>query len=315
MRRIVITSIERAFAIKFRDRLKNGNAKNYKKPIDNLTDLAKTLKDKAHIAYVQKIITEWDDLIVLEPKDFTNKIKEFETILKMRGASGEYVKVGKKTLHSLITQAMRYNYVQKSVYPEHMKNLGIKTCVYCNAQYAFAVDTYINYELDHWKSKSDYPFLSTSIFNLQPSCSKCNRYKSKKESLFNLFTDGTDVIVPFIFALKNNYIRYFIDHDASKLNILFLSNDAKLRANHDELFHIENSYKAHIDVVEQFLWKYMTRNSTIREIYKDVFKKLGFKEADFNRFILGNYCDDSKLHLRPLSKLSADIARQLKLIP
>lgn len=72
-----------------------------------------------------------------------------------------------KFLYKEIVEAMRYDYVQKSVYPKIINQLGIKTCVYCNAQYAFSYDngkdSFQNYEIDHWMPKSKYPYLCTSF--------------------------------------------------------------------------------------------------------------------------------------------------------
>lgn len=73
-------------------------------------------------------------------------------------------------------------------------------------------------------------------------------------------------------------------------------------------------YKAHKDIAEELLWKKYVYNHVIRDIYRDLFKELGFVDADFNRFILGNYDKIDDIHKRPLSKMTQDIARQLGII-
>ena len=82
----------------------------------------------------------------------------------------------------------------------------------------------------------------------------------------------------------------------------------------DTLFHISTQYQAHKDVVEELIWKKQIYNSTILGIYKDNFKQLGFKQTDFNRFILSNYDKDEDILKRPFAKMVQDIAKQLGII-
>lgn len=64
-----------------------------------------------------------------------------------------------------------------------IRSLGIKYCPYCNADsiYAVPLDSgrliagkTIQVELDHFMSQGDYPYLSLSLYNLIPSCHRCN---------------------------------------------------------------------------------------------------------------------------------------------
>jgi hypothetical protein len=63
--------------------------------------------------------------------------------------------------------------------------LGLETCPYCHMS---DIKTTISKkgksrgDLDHFTTKSKYPYLSMSIYNLIPSCQKCNsRYKHEKD--------------------------------------------------------------------------------------------------------------------------------------
>ena len=82
----------------------------------------------------------------------------------------------------------------------------------------------------------------------------------------------------------------------------------------DALFHISTQYQAHKEMVEELIWKKQIYNSTFLDIYKDSFKQLGFKQTDFNRFILSNYDKDEDILKRPLAKMVQDIAKQLGII-
>lgn len=260
---------------------------------------------------------------MMEPP-FDNTIKKFETLFPADKISTEQFGIGSKSpkfLYKEIVEAMRYDYVQESVYPKIINQLGIKTCVYCNAQYAFSYDngrnSFRNYEIDHWMPKSKYPYLCTSFFNLQPSCPKCNKLKSNKDDIlpFCLFTDDKSKLDLFDFSILHvSCAQYLATHDRDMLRIIFSSNEPGLKDNMDALFHISTQYQAHKEMVEELIWKEQIYNGTILDIYKDNFKQLGFKQTDFNRFILSNYDKGEDILKRPFAKMVQDIAKQLGII-
>ena len=216
---------------------------------------------------------------------------------------------------------MRYDYVQETIYKDIVKKLDIRTCVYCNAQYAFSYslgkDDFINYEIDHWMPKSKYPYLCTSFFNLQPSCPKCNKMKSQRDDVlpFCLFTNNAEDLNPFEFSVDNGSCALFLaTNDKDKLRISFKAKDKQLGENMNSLFHITTQYQAHKDIVEELIWKQKIYNHTILDIYRDNFENLGFRKSDFNRFILSNYDMEEDILKRPLSKMMQDIAKQLGII-
>ena len=324
MRRILIDDRVRGIAKSFKDFLENGLGGKYKSPKTHLRELANNpLLNPQQKQYVQLIISEWDNLIVLEPPlDVT--IQKFESIFATDKIATEELGNNPKSpilLYKEIVKAMRYDYVQEKVYPKIINQLGIKTCVYCNAQYAFSYDngkdSFQNYEIDHWMPKSKYPYLCTSFFNLQPSCPKCNKSKSSKDDIlpFCLYTHDGSKLNPFDFSILHlSCAQYLATHDRDMLRIIFSSKEPGLKDNMDTLFHISTQYQAHKDVVEELIWKKQIYNSTILGIYKDNFKQLGFKQTDFNRFILSNYDKDEDILKRPFAKMVQDIAKQLGII-
>ena len=77
------------------------------------------------------------------------------------------------------------------------KQLNIKSCPYCNAQYTLTIqskdkDSLAKFQFDHFFSKERYPYFSVSLYNLIPSCASCNHKKSNK-----------------IFSLERNYHPYY----------------------------------------------------------------------------------------------------------
>lgn len=324
MRRILIDDRVRGIAKSFKDLLKNGAGKGYNSPQKCLGELANDpLLNPKQKLYVQLIIREWDNLIVLEPP-FDVTIQKFESIFVAEKIATEQFGIDPKSpkfLYKEIVKAMRYDYVQEKVYPKIINQLGIKTCVYCNAQYAFSYDngkdSFQNYEIDHWMPKSKYPYLCTSFFNLQPSCPKCNKSKSSKDDIlpFCLYTHDGSKLNPFDFSILHvSCAQYLATHDRDMLRIIFSSKEPGLKDNMDTLFHISTQYQAHKEVVEELIWKKQIYNSTILGIYKDNFKQLGFKQTDFNRFILSNYDKDEDILKRPFAKMVQDIAKQLGII-
>ena len=280
----------------------------------------KKLKDELdgqYKLYVEKIISEWENLVVLQPSDFESVHSSFCMILSDNQLSGI---IGGKPFYKRIIDAMGYKDVQSKIFPKYMAKLNINTCIYCNAQYAYAAnygkDVYVNYELDHWKPKSIYPFLCTSFFNLQPCCSKCNKLKSNKDAKFSLYTKNEDDIDPMHFSLsEDGIIKYYATRDINMIRIIFdCPGNSELKDNHEKLFHITTLYQGHRDIVEEILWKKQIYNSTFQEIYFQQFKKLGFTPSMFKRFILSNYSGVEEINKCPLSKMIQDIARELNLI-
>lgn len=308
----------------------------YEAPLDRLEDLRRFVQNDAQReSYVQEIINQWQNLIVATPdtfvgieSDFKKKVGNIDLEKKVTITvhdKNNQQKSQTLPFYEAIVWAMRYDRVQSHIYPKYMRLLGIRTCVYCNAQYAFSVEGdqgYQNYDLDHLLPKSKYPYLSTSFFNLQPSCPTCNRKKGKKdirdgEKRFHLFVQPGTPLAPTSFKIDDESLVKFLlspDKDAEQLKILFSCDDAALERMFNRFFKIRTLYQAHKDVAEELIWKQQIYNEAYQKAFRYQFRKLGFKESDFKRFILGNYDTVENSHKRPLSKMTQDIAEQLHLI-
>lgn len=314
MIRLLINETLRQYAKDLRNEL----ARLKDNPQKKLEELSNSpLLSASQKAYVKKIHDEWDDLVICEPDLFENKKGELDDILLDNHLSEL---VGDKKFYEVIVDKMGYSRVQSTIYPKIMRKLGIKACVYCNAQYAYSIArqgaTYTNYELDHFKPKSRYPFLCTSFFNLQPCCPSCNKNKSDDDALFCLYTNNEDELNPMKFSLDiGSAARYWITHKPEIIHINYsCPGDDALKENQEQRFHITDLYQGHTDIVEELLWKKKIYNSTFIEIYRNNFKQLGFTDASFMRIILGNYGLTEEIHKRPLAKMTQDIAKELELI-
>lgn len=201
------------------------------------------------------------------------------------------------------------------------ERLQVKACLYCNAQFALAIgkegaQKKLLFQLDHFYSKSEFPYLSLTMGNLVPSCSTCNN--SKSDINFNISTHihpyYEDINLMFNFKVDDDKLLQYLlgSRDHSLLKPELDIHDSRFDS-YAKIFSISDIYNKHTDIVEEMLMKkiYYTK-SRVQEIRKE-FRELTLSESTIDRFILGNYSLDSEINNRPLAKLSRDIARQLQL--
>ena len=210
--------------------------------------------------------------------------------------------------------------MRAKIYPVVSRELKIKTCVYCNANYTITDrNGRAYYDLDHWKPKSYYPYLCTSFFNLQPSCPSCNRSKSDNDDkkFFQLWNDGSrkDLAVYKFHINSLSKLDYLINRDRTKLKIEIWNNKSKDKSvvnDTEEKLHLSDRYKEHLDVVEEILWKKQIYNKSFLQQLKK--SKVLVHQTNVNRFIIGTYAEPINVHLRPLTKMVQDIAKEEGLI-
>lgn len=287
------------------------------------------INPQVYVTYINQLKLEYttSDLVIVKPSGFNDVIERMEAIVT-RDNVGKPIKLNGVPIDSFskqIVKALRFDDVRDKVMPPIYRHLGLKSCVYCNANYTIA-DKKNNgyYDLDHWKPKALYPYFAVTFYNLQPSCAPCNRRKSDSdEKYFGLWNDNdsTDLnvlnfeleersLVNYLVFLENQHLKINLKpaniNDADQENIL---NEAKKK------LHIEERYAEHNDYVEEIVWKCMIYNdSMIQSLRDSEFSCLIPTDADLKRFILGTYTDEKDIHRRPLTRLSIDMAKQLGLI-
>lgn len=227
-----------------------------------------------------------------------------------------------KAFHEIIVETMQYKLVRQYIMPGYIRKMGIKTCVYCNANYTITDSKRVAYyQLDHWKNKADYPYLCISFFNLQPSCSSCNLHKSSDNTseYLNLYEDRkTQSLDVFKFRLdKQSLVDYLCDFNRESLKVSFeeiCSDFKKMRDDTDRELHITDIYNEHKDHVEEVIWRHQFGRESFLKALNDA--QLGFTidEKNVDRFILGTYSGPEDVHKRPLTKLKQDVAKDLGLI-
>lgn len=294
--------------------------------VNNLKEFKRNnsiLKSK-DTAYLNKIIAEFEttNLITMSLSDLERVKNEIGEIPVCRRRFN-----GKKRatlLKEEILQILDYKGKRSKLYPEYFQKIGIKACVYCNSQLTVTVDKEIinrrgsrieyvaKFQLDHFYPKDKYPHLSISIFNLYPVCSSCNLVKNNNPNVeFKLYVDALNES-DFAFKLdKSSKATFLSTRNNKHLNIIFQNvNDSTYK----DIFRVNDIYKTQYDVAEEIILKSLVYNSSYRQSLIKEFGKHRINDNLINRFILGNYINESEIHKRPLAKFMQDIGKETGLI-
>ena len=305
-------------------------------------------KGNAFIApseYVKAIYDHYDGLNALLPSEYFDRIGKYvDPKLAGYEICNIKVKLPKKRrqpLYELIVEAMRYSTVQKDIISKYIRQVGIKTCVYCNAQFATTASIQEMklvkrkllevtntpascYELDHNKPKSKYPYLCTNFYNLQPCCSSCNRRKNDRELDFSLYYEDGDIdTTPVHFAMAESDIIHFRISNNGKGIKPYLCNEgvdtppsvadkSSMAGKLNDMLNVQGIYDEHEDIVEEILWRHKIYSSGFMTATNNQIKSLGLDGFDMKRFILGGYYDrEGDFLRRPLSIMKNDLWEQL----
>ena len=230
----------------------------------------------------------------------------------------------KSDIKNKILIKLGYKGLRNSFYPKYFKAIGIKACVYCNSQLTISAtknskkEFSAKFDVDHYHSKDEYPFLSISLFNLYPACASCNRLKSTKPIDFDLYSDDVSKVKKSNYKFKldsNAKAKYLTTKDSKDIEFSFIEPPYKAGiTKFNDLFHIEGIYKTQLDLIEELIIKSQIYNSSYLKTLQDNFSKLNLHPELFKRTLVGNYTEDKDIHKRPMSKLVMDIARELELI-
>lgn len=306
-------------------------AKKIKTAVPNVCDDLLQLKSditlyggtKLYDKYIDEIISDYPALLTAEPRELVKYAKKYSEILsendlKAKIAYGVYLsgnKAGqnrKKKFNELIIGIMGYSKARSILIPIYT-DMGIRTCVYCNAQYAIGTKNGKGmYELDHLLPESINPALCTSFFNLQPSCASCNNSKRDKDLDFFIYTDNPNELNPF--HLLVNWNRYNPTYSYKSLSIDFVPNDIRyvpLKNKFEKYFSIHGIYEMHRDVAEETIWRLRCYDKRYVEMFKKRYGPIFSKDALY-RYILGVHEDKMYIFSRPLSKLIHDLKEDIR---
>ncbi|WP_237276422.1 hypothetical protein [Tenacibaculum ovolyticum] len=197
--------------------------------------------------------------------------------------------------------------------------LGFSVCPYCNRNWIITVSKrnkkVTNPQLDHFFSKSHFPLLRLSFYNLIPSCETCNA-RLKKNTEFKIDNN----LHPYLDGYSTN--AKFIVHPLSYEAAVGVGNDykvvidckkqlkSKVKSNH-ETFKIDEIYEKHGDIISEVFRKKYIWNDTYFKTLKTTFSELNISKNEMYRLIFGNYLDESEFSKRPFSKLTKDLTEDI----
>jgi hypothetical protein len=281
--------------------------------------------NQAEQTYLNNVIIEFRDTAFLTktPTEI-DAIKQNIGVLPLGSLLDNQNNPAKKQLTHFIQEALNYTHWRNKFYPKYFRKIGIKSCVYCNSQLTIAISKKKNeidarFEVDHHDPKSDFPYLSISLFNLYPCCSSCNKRKSTTPVNFKLYTDDVSKLTKsdYNFEIsKSSKCAYLLSKDVESIKISF--NDASTPAAGEQslqdAFRIEEIHNTQKDIIAELIIKNQIYNESFKNTLQKNFSKLSLSQNDFDRVIVGNYTKVRDIHKRPFSKMTMDIAEQLGLI-
>lgn len=277
-------------------------------------------QDKNYLESVIQLFTTNLDILIWDSKKIEYLKNNFIPVpTETKKVNGQN-KVYKTIIKNEIIECLGYKNLRNSFYPKYFNDIGIKACVYCNSQLSITANgKSAKFDVDHYHSKDDYPFLCISLFNLYPACASCNRLKSTKKVEFVLYSDD-------ISKTKNSDYKFKLDSNAKakylttkdNKSIEFTFTEPKYSSNEfkkfNDIFHIEGIYKTQLDLIEELIIKSQVYNTSYIKTLENNFSKLNLHPALFKRMLVGNYTEDMDIHKRPMSKFVMDIAKELELI-
>lgn len=190
-------------------------------------------------------------------------------------------------------------------------NLNINTCIYCNRLYTKTVikpAKIIRPEFDHWFSKSRYPLLAISFYNLIPSCHVCNS-SVKGTTEMTLKTH----IHPYVDSNIGFSFSYY-NKKSNSYGFKIIAASKSKGENTANAFKIAEIYKMHEDEIEDLRKIKDAYSEKYLEILAGQYKGLTISEDEIYRLAFGTYNDETLFERRPLSKMKRDILIELGIL-
>jgi hypothetical protein len=279
--------------------------------------------------YLKWVINEvsTEDYLLFTPDQINDRInvcKHVPIKIKINPKSKKKKKVI-SPLKDKILEALNYKELRGSFLPNYFKQIGIKSCVYCNSMLTVSVEsanssniwkTKAKFQIDHYHNKNHYPFLSISLFNLYPACASCNLAKGVKKVKFDLYSE-IEQESNFHFKLTpDSKANYALFKDSSVLDFIFIENKILPPgySTFQSTFDIQGIYDTQKDIIEDLINKKLIYNESYQKQILKSFPSLFRTHNEFKNFILGNYSSEKEIHKRPMAKFMQDIAKNLELI-
>lgn len=272
--------------------IENHYLENWKRRIETFTELKKIFKDKEEIKKI--ILANIDELEKLKSNFQIHDKKEAGYLLG------------------------QYSRLRRDIGQEILKKLNISTCPYCNRSYihSYGKESKPRFQFDHFHSKSKYPFLALSLYNLIPCCHSCNMIKSDedKKELINPFNESFGENGKFVLENSSKNLKDFLNcSDQLKITIQTKGSNKKKIDNSIEIFGLIDIYNTHSsEVMRLSKIKKIYSDSQLTEYIESFGEKLRMTENEIRELIYGFSFEEENEDKRILSKFQNDILKDLE---
>lgn len=211
-------------------------------------------------------------------------------------------------------------------------NKTVKVCPYCNGEYVFAfkLDKLASDRLgraykspfDHYFPRARYPFLGLSLYNLIPSCSRCN--SSMKKDKFKGLVDMThpydnssepgykSMHEGMQFRVLVSQIKAFTSCSTEDIDAVLLTE--RIKGTYlagkcwERMFRLNESYSnIYLGRVADAMCKSVGYTASYFEELKGRLSRLGLPVGDVERLVYGASLQQNDINRTPFAKMTIDV--------
>lgn len=293
-------------------------------------------KSKQTIFLFDKIKIEVIKALVCEDSNYYLVSKSNVWTKKTQEEYNKLTKNGKKRYNRLtvvIANIIDYN-SQRQIFYKLLKKTNINICSYCLTQYALLYESITNdkkikkewkmtAQLDHLLPKSEFPFLSVSMYNIFPVCSHCNNRKLTQKFDYNPLSTGVCYEWDFSKLLKLNKNRpELVFNNSESIVIRRVTGTSPTPPDKDlvETLEYNNLYKNFTPYISSFVERYKKYGSegykegivnSINSTSSEVEKKL-IEEDKLMYFLTDSSLKEQDIFKYPLTKMKIELYKYIK---
>ncbi len=216
----------------------------------------------------------------------------------------------------ILKDAFNYDNYRKTILKKLAKKLNVKTCPYCNMHYTLFAEgnnkeRLAKFQFDHFFDKSDYPFLSMSLYNLIPSCAVCNQGKSTGKVSLKFHPYDSAICDQFHFEVINPQSLFSgakLGKDQIDIKLIKDTCTQQELDVFDKTFNIKTLYSRHGDIAQEVFDKAYEEPYYLNPCN---FNFLQGKSPEYlQRLWMGTYTEKSEIEKRPMTKYIQDLWKQ-----
>ncbi|WP_348825513.1 hypothetical protein [Flavobacterium aestuarii] len=272
--------------------------------------------------YFNGFISDFEDLLKASPEKLY-EIKTYFDSLPLADREQINKNFDLETLYDYFIKGIYENKKLDTKYSSSYlaDNLDIFTCPYCNENftYSFRYKVGVNpvrrtFDWDHIYSKTDYPFLAISFFNLIPCCKVCNFIKLDQNIDFFNPHQNINVNDSYFFLLNPTGAGFITDTSKLELNLVLIKTKYKDEfKNSISTIGLLDRYRTHKEIIKDILNKQrMYPLRYINAISNQLPLSKSPSLSQLRTTLYGTNFNHQYYYKRPFSKLTFDILNYTK---